>query len=805
MISLTSDIRHAVRAFRASPGMVGISILSLGFGVGVNLALFAGLRAAFFYEPTVADAARVVSVRPGNSNQFSYLNYRDLRDSGIFESVAGSRRVALTWRSGDAPEPLNGLAVTANFPAFIGVPPAAGRWFSEAEATPERQPRVVVLSHPFWTRRFGASPGVVGQEMVINGEPFAIIGVLPEVRPITMLQNPDVYVPISRLVLPTVVDRTNGNALAVLGRLRPGTTEQQALAAVTALGQRLERSYPDENPRMGQPAGIVPLRGGDLAGTPEQFMVPAVLLSLFGLVLLSACANVAGLLLARAVGRQREIALRFALGGSRARVVRLLLTESSVLAVLGTLPGMLLSMWLMSAMSSIVVPGEGRIELALQPSIAWAGYALALVIGTAILSGLAPALRTARQSLTATLQDGGGHTMTGRLWLRHLLVVGQVAVCLVLLVLSSLLVRSLSRVTAMNPGFEVDRGLVARVQIDPERYARDGGVELAGRLVARLDGLPGVASASFANIVPLGSDRSATSLSVQGVVSEEAGPRTYVNSVAPRYFATLGIPFVRGRDFVDADRAGAPPVAIVSESFERAYFAGRSALERRVRQSQAEPYFEIVGVVRDHMYGSYGDAATPIFYTAYAQRPNVSTQIRPLILHVRTTVPPAALARDVRLAVAAVEPTVVTEVETLREATSSEAGQRRVAARLLGSAGALGLLLATTGLYAMLAFVVSNRRAEIGIRMALGATTAQILGGVLAQGLTLVGIGVGVGTIVSLSLSWMAAGMLAGLSPADPVAFVGAAALLVIVALASCTGPAMRAARVDPLAALRRL
>ena len=805
MSSLIADIRHAVRAFRASPGIVGISILSLGFGVGVNLALFAGLRSAFFYEPTVAASARVVAVRPGNSNQFSYLNYRDLRDSGVFEAVAGSRRVALIWRSGAVPEPLNALAVTANFLEFIGVPPAAGRFFGEAEAMPERQPRVVVLSHPFWTRRFGASPNAIGQQMVINGESFAIIGVLPEVRPITMLQNPDVYVPISRLVLPTVVDRHNGNALAVLGRLRPGMTEPQALAGVSALGQRLERLYPDENAGMGQPAGIAPLRGGDLAGTPEQFVVPAVLLALFGLVLLSACANVAGLLLARAVGRQREIALRFALGASRARVVRLLLTESSVLALLGTLPGMLLSMWLMSAMNSIVVPGEGPVELALQPSAAWAGYALVLLMATAMLSGLAPALRTTKQSLTATLQDGGGHTMTGRLWLRHLLVVGQVAVCLILLVLSSLLLRSLSRVTTMNPGFEVDRGLVARVQVDPERYARDGGLELAGRLVERLEGLAGVASTSFANIVPLGTDRSATSLRVEGVDSDEGGPRTYVNSVAPRYFPTLGIPFARGRDFVAADRAGAPPVAIVSESFERAYFGGRSALGRRVRQTETEPYLEIVGVVRDHMYGSYGDAKTPIFYTSYAQRPHVSTQIRPLIIHVRTTVPPAALARDVRSAVAAVDPTVLTEVQTLREATSSEAGQRRVAAQLLSSAGALGLLLATIGLYGMLAFVVSNRRGEIGIRMALGATAAQILGGVIAQGLKLVGIGLAAGAVAAFALSWMAAGMLAGLSPADPIAFVGAAALLAVVALASCVGPALRAARVDPLAALRRL
>ena len=804
MTSLPSDVRHALRAFRASPGIVAVGVLSLGLGVGVNLALFAGVRSAFFYEPTVADSARVVALRPGNNNQFSYPNYRDLRDSALFESVAGSRRVALTWRSGDAPEPLDAVAVTPNFFEFLGVPPAAGRLFGEAEVMPEAQPRVVVLSYPFWTRRLGANRDAIGRQMVINGEAFAVIGVLSEVRPITMLQNPDVYVPISRLVLPTVASRFNGNALAVLGRLRPGTTEQQALAGLTALGQRLEQTYPVENARMGQPASIRPLRGGDLAGTPEQFFVPTVLLVLFGLVLLSACANVAGLLLARAVGRQREIALRFALGASRMQVVRLLLIESSVLAILAVVPGMLLSMWLMGALNVIAVPGEGALELAPHPSLAWAAYAVVLLAATALLSGMAPALRTTKRSLTATLQDGSGHAVTGRLRMRHVFVVGQVAVCLILLVLSSLLLRSLARVTTMNPGFDVDRGLVARVQIAPERYARDGGLELAARVVERLERIPGVLSASYANIVPLGSDRSATVLHVEGD-SVESGPRTYVNSVAPRYFATLGIPFVRGRDFAEDDRPGGPPVAIVTESFERAYFGGSPALGKRVRQAEAEPYFEIVGVVRDHMYGSYGDTATPVFYTSYAQRPQVSSQVRPVVLHVRTTGAPTALARDVRSAIATFDATVPTEVQTLREATSSEAGVRRLAARLLVSAGALGLLLATIGLYGMLAFVVSSRRAEIGIRMALGATAGQILTGVLAQGLKLVGVGIAVGAVVALAMAHLAVGLLAGLSPADPIAFFGAAALLAAVGLVSCAGPALRAARTDPLAALRRL
>jgi predicted permease len=357
----------------------------------------------------------------------------------------------------------------------------------------------------------------------------------------------------------------------------------------------------------------------------------------------------------------------------------------------------------------------------------------------------------------------------------------------------------------MNPGFDMERGLVARVHVTAARYAVDGGLPLGQRLMERLEQLSGVESVSFANILALGTDRSATRLRVAGASSNAGGPRTYVNSVAPHYFATLGIPLVRGRDFEASDRQGGPPVAIVTESFERAYFPGQTALGQRVRRSDEEPYFEIVGVVRDHMYGSYGDSATPIFYSSYLQQPRVSTQVRPVVVHVRASGPPAPLVREVSEAIAAVDSTVLAEVRTLREATGSEAAIRRFGTRLLASGGALGLLLATIGLYGMMAFLVTTRTSEIGLRMALGATAARILKGVLAQGMRLVGTGLAIGTVVSLLLARAAVGMLAGLSPADPVAFGGTVVLLAFVGLAACVSPARRAARVDPLVALRRL
>jgi putative ABC transport system permease protein len=357
----------------------------------------------------------------------------------------------------------------------------------------------------------------------------------------------------------------------------------------------------------------------------------------------------------------------------------------------------------------------------------------------------------------------------------------------------------------MDPGFQLERGVVASISMDAARYLVDGGLTLGERLVERVEQLPGVESASFANILPLGTDASALRLQVDGPSANTYGPRANVNSVAPDYFATLGIPFVSGRDFNSRDRQGGPPIAIVTEAFERAYFPGQSALGRRVRVSAQQPFIEIVGVVRDHMYQGYGNSSTPIFYTSYTQQPRVSTQVRPVFLHIRTAGAPAALVRDVRDAVTSVDATVSADVRTLREATGFELGLRRFGTRLFGSAGALGLLLALIGLYGTMAFVVATRTPEIGMRMAIGATAGRILRGVLGQGMRLVGLGIAIGTAITLAVAQLAAGMLAGLSPSDPITFVATAIIVMTVGVAACYVPARRASAVDPMVALRRL
>jgi putative ABC transport system permease protein len=803
--TLLQDVRRAARVLWASPGLLVVSVLSLGLGLGVNLTLFGAIRAIFFYTPSIAAPERVVGVEPGNSNQYSYLNYRDLQQANIFESVAGFRRVSLNLRGREQVERVRGLGVTANFFEMLGVGAAVGRAFTAAEAAAERQPRVALLSYQFWQSRFNEDPSVVGQRLTLNNSPFDVIGVLPEsYRSISPMEAFDVYVPLSALVLPTINDRSNGNALGVLARLRPDDTSGQAQVAVNALNQQLEQAYPQENRGMGRPGKLMPLEIREFGSWQEPVIISAVLMFLFGLVLLSACANVAGLLLARVARRQREIAVRIALGARRGRLVRMLLAESFGLAGLGAVAGGILFVWFTRALRAVSLPaGLGAVDVAVDLDATVALYAFALVIATGLLCGIVPAWRATRGNVVADIQSGESHGATGRLWMRHAFVVGQVAASITLLVISSLLIRSLMRITSLDVGFDRDRGLVAAVNIEADRYAVDGGLPLGERIVDALKGMPGIQSASFAGILALGMDQSATRLQVEGVEPGAVGSRTFLNSVGPDYFATLGIRVVAGREFTAHDREGSPEVAIVSEAFARSYFPGQGALGKRIRRSDREPYAEIVGVVADSNYGSIGEAPTPIYYSAYTQRPRISTQTRPLVVHVRSTESPVALLSEVKRVITALEPTAFVDVRTLRDATNSEAGLRNLGARLFGIVGIVALLLATIGLYGVMAFVVSSRTREIGTRMAIGASSAEILRSVLTQGLRLVAIGVAIGAVASWLLARALVAGLAGLSPADPVAFGAATVILMLVGLAACYFPARRAASLNPVEALR--
>jgi predicted permease len=794
------DLREAYRGLRKAPGLVAICVLSLGLGVGVNLTLFSWLSAMFFDLPTIARPQEVVGIEPGNSNQLSYLNYRDLKHAGVFESVFGYRRTELSLRTGEMTQPVSGLAVSGNFFEGLGVDAHIGRIFTDAEASPERDAPVVVASYAFWRRTLAADRNAVGRVLNLNGRAYTLLGILPsDYRAVTPIDAPDLYVPLNVLGPTNLSQRRNSNALTMMARLRPGTAIDRARSELTAFGQRMEQAFPADNRGMSDPAAVFSHNEIRQRGTPgDAPTLIAMLMGLFGLVLLVACGNVAGLLMVRGASRRQEIAVRFALGASRRRVIQSLLTEGLLLASISTAGALLLLAWLAPVMSAWGLPGLTGARVDLQPDLALVAYAGAITLLTAIVCGITPALRSTKGHITVEIQKGGSRTSTGHLRLRHAFVVAQVAISLFLLVIASLFLRSLFRISSLDPGFDVAHGVVVRV---PAASVAPGQqVTVSEQIAARLRSVAGVRSVSWAMLVPLGDDLRAERYSLPGGL--ERGPRTYVNSVSPGYFETMGIPLLRGRDFHANDRLGAAEVVIVSESFARAYFPGEDALGKTIDTSPVQ--HAIVGVVKDHSYRNRGGRPDPVLYRAYAQFPNMSTQPRPLIVHVRTHQPSDTMLASIRSAMAEIDPNGPAFVEPLRDATNNEIVMRRVLGTLLSAVGALGLLLATIGVYGVMAFAVTSRIAEIAIQMALGASPRHVRWHVLGGGMKLVLIGVAIGTALALAATRPLAAMLAGLSTSDPVAYVGTAAALTVVGLAATYLPARRATRVDPMAALRQ-
>jgi putative ABC transport system permease protein len=505
------------------------------------------------------------------------------------------------------------------------------------------------------------------------------------------------------------------------------------------------------------------------------------------------------LLLTRATSREREIALRVALGATRARLVRALLAESFLLAILGAAAGVLLTLWLMPVLRDITLPTVGVVHLAMRADLKLLSSALGLVLITGLVCGLLPALKATRGDLVAPLHLGGQGS-TPPLRLRHVLVVVEVAASVVLLVTSLLFVRTLARLTTVTTGIDADHGVVATIELIPGRYTKDSLLTAVGRVLDRLDATPGIRSSSIADILPLAADSSSSRFEGEPALPES--PRTLVNSVGPRYFETMGISLLYGRDFQASDRAGAPRAVIVSQAFAWSYFPDEEPLGKRVRSSKDDPFAEIVGVVQDANYEFVGEAPKPVVYYAYAQR-SVSSQNRPLRIHARTSASPAALLHTVSDIVTELDKDAPVRVTTLRDAMGFEVGLRRATSLLLGWLGALGLFLATVGLYGVVSLVVASRTSEIGVRIALGASRNSVLWDILKRGLTLTVWGLVAGSAVALVAARVLVSLLVGVSPADPIAFTVSAIVFVLVGLLASYLPARRATRVNPLVALR--
>ncbi|HEV8702061.1 MAG TPA: ABC transporter permease [Candidatus Polarisedimenticolia bacterium] len=796
MDTLIQDLRYGSRTLLKAPGFTVLAVLTLAIGIGANTALFSVVNGVLLRPLPYPDPERLVMVhgtdvpRGNESANVSPPDVVDFRtQSRSFEGIAALSQGDIVLTGRGEPVRLAVMIATANVFGVLGARPLVGRFFLPEEEQPGRH-RVAVLGHRFWTRRFGADPGIVGRTLTLAGHPYTVVGVLPAGF-ILPDADPDLWRPV-----PIDPESRGGHWLNAIGRLRPGVSLEQAQVEMDTITRRLEQQHPDTN--TGRHTRLEPLKDAVVRDAR------AALYALFGavgFVLLIACANVANLILVRASGRRREIAVRAALGAGRLRIVRQLLTESLLLFLCGGLAGTLLALWgtdLVVALASESLPRSGEIVM----DLSVLAFSLALSTVAGILFGLAPALQHSRVDVERALRDDGRNATAGRGRSRVLgaLAVTQVALSLVLLTGAGLLIKSLWTLLRVDPGFRAERVLTLDLALPESRYPDEGRMfAFYTSLLDRLDALPGVQSAGAVNILPLSGSNSCDGFSVIEHPPAAVGrqPCAEARYSTPGYFPALGIPLVRGRSFTEADDGNAPRVALINQAMARLFFPGEDPIGKHVVYNAAPR--AIVGIVGDVRHFGLDTEAPPEFYLPHQQLPmwemtlavRASSDSVPLVAAVRGAI--AALDRDLAVA----------NVRTISDLLHRSVARPRFRAVLLGAFAATALALAAIGIFGVLAHGVAQRTREIGIRMALGARRRAILGMMLGQGIRLTLAGVGLGLAASIVLTRFLSGLLFGVSPTDPITLSGVTLLLTLVALLACVVPARRATRVDPMTALR--
>jgi predicted permease len=804
---LLQDLRYALRSFAKNPGFSLAAIFSLALGIGANATIFSIANAVLYRHLPVRDARSLVSLYWSGKHgegEFSYPDYKDIRDQNrVFESVAAFCPLApFSLSAGSEPERVWGQVVTGNFFATAGVQPIHGRAFlAEEDQVPGRD-AVVILGHSLWQRSFGADPAVVGKQIVLNKHTFTVVGVAPEgFRGTFMGVMPELFVPtmMQEVAVPgsNMLDLRGNHWIDVIARLKPGVTHRQAQEAMTAFARQHPDSYslnPEDSTILLQ--GISDVHPMMRTGVITFLTALTVVV---GLVLLIACANVANLLLARATARQKEIAIRMALGAGRRRLIRQLVTESTLLAIGGGLVGILLASWAGAALNSFHLPLPMPIDFRVAVDTRVMIYTFALAVATGMLFGLSPALHATRTDVQSALKEEAAGGRWRRFGMRNVLVVAQVALSLVLLIGTGLFLRSLQHAHGVDIGFNPDHLLMFSIDPNTHGYGEDQAKAFYKELQARLGTTPGVRAATITAFVPLSFAGSATMAGNNEPDKVELVSDIYM--VAPGYFDTFGVRLLRGRDF-GHDSGKRPRVAIVNQTFANRLWPGKDPLGKTFGGNGHQ--FEVVGLAKDTKSRTLGEAAKPIFYVALDQNYSKSNAHFGMTVVLRTAGDPASFASAARRIVHDIDPAIaVFNLETMDQHLVNALFLPRVAATLFGVFGAVGLLLASVGLYGLINYAVSRRTHEIGIRMAIGADATRIRGMVLRQGLTLAAVGLSFGVIMAAGLARLASSMLFGISALDAVTFTAVPAILFSVALLATAIPAWRATRVDPITALR--
>jgi predicted permease len=823
--SLLADIRFALRWLRKSPGFTLVAVASLAIGIGFNTALFALVDALLFKPLPVAAPEQLVDVFTSDStgrsaySTSSYPDYLDLRaQNEVFDGLVGYSPMLAALNLDNRSRLAMGEIVTGNYFQVFGVHAALGRTILPEDDT-ATAPRVAMVSHRYWTRELGSAPDAIGRAIRIRGSAYTIVGVAPAgFSGMVPVLSPEMWITATASLdvepvgmhdtVPsptgtTRLDRRADRWLFMRGRLKPGLSLEQARANVTLLMSRLEAANPITN--KGRRSTLRSTNDVHFHPAADPIVVPiaAGLMTVVGLVLLIACANVASMLLARASSRQKEIGIRLAIGASRARLVRQLITESVLISLFGAVGGVLLALWLTSVVASLSLPLPIPLAFDLHIDARVLAFTLVATFAAGLIAGVAPAIQASKPNLVADLR---GETFAshaaGRRWtLRDALVAGQMAVTALLLVIAALLTRSLVAAQRTSAGFAVNSLAIVSTDTSMLRYSEERSRQFYEQAQDRIRSIPGVESAGLATRVPLQMNANRWEIWVpdrHGV--GEHGDVIEVTTVSADYFKTLGVAIVEGRGFTSADRPETPRVAVVNETFARRYWPGQTAIGQLIHSRGSEgPAFQIVGVAADHKVLTLSEPPTPFLHVSRTQRPNSYSAII-----ARTRGDANTLLRDMRRELLALEPNLVfVENQTMEAEVDATLFPMRASAWLVSGVGAIAMLLAGIGLYGVIAYSVARRTREIGIRMALGARPAAVVRLVLHQGLVVAAAGLVAGGLLAAVAARAIAGVLYGISASDPVSWLAAVAVLLGASALANLVPAWRAACVAPSEALR--